>query len=272
MAGQRMDESLNQLTTARRRDPPPDHLATADRRQLPDFVIIGAQRGGTTSLYRYLIEHPDIEPASRKEVHFFDGNYERGMDWYRAHFPLQGASRLTGEASPSYLFAPAAPARIRAALPQARYIALLRNPVDRAFSHYQLMVKRGIEPLSFEEAIAAEPERLTGTGDPFTLAWRHFSYIRRGLYAEQLERWLASFPREQLLVLKSEDFYAEPAATLRQTQAWLGLPARLPATLTAHQVGDYVGMSSATRERLGDYFAPSNRRLYDLLVRDLGWE
>ena len=201
----------------------PSDIETAHLRQPPDFIIIGTQRGGTTSLYRYLAAHPEIGQASRKEVHYFDRYYENGMDWYLAHFPERGEYRLVGEASPYYVFHPEAPERILAAVPQAKFILLLRNPVDRAYSQYQMKVERGLETLPFAEAIEREPERLAATDDPLDPAWRHHSYLARGVYVNQIKRWFEYFPRDQFLIIKSEDFYAEPVQILHQTQAFLGV-------------------------------------------------
>src|SRR5437588_2037479 len=141
-------------------------------RLLPDFLIIGGQRCGTTSLYYYLINYPGISPACTKEVHFFDVNFEKGPGWYRAQFPTvigksyakyaRKHSLITGEASPYYLFHPHAPRRISALIPKVKLIALLRNPVDRAFSQHWLEVQSGYETLSFKEAIESEQERLAG--------------------------------------------------------------------------------------------------------------
>ncbi len=267
-----MDSSVTPPAPPERPDPPAHNLATAHSRQLPGVVIIGAQRGGTTSLYRYLTDHPDIGPSLRKEVHFFDRYYEKGPEWYLAHFPLRGDWPLVVEASPSYLFAPAVPRRIHTALPGARYIAMLRNPVDRAYSQYQLMVRRGIESLPFAEALAAEQVRLPGPDNPMTLPWRHFSYTKRGLYAEQLQRWLAVVPRERLFVIRSEDFYADPAAILERTLDWLGLPSVIPDSLKPYHLAEYPDLDAATRRRLAGYFAPHNQMLYGLIGRDLEWE
>src|SRR3712207_6690007 len=121
-----------------KRDPPPERIATAQQRRLPDFVIIGTQRGGTTSLYHYLSKHPEVLPALRKEIHFFDLNFDRGLDWYLAHFARQDQPGLVGEASPLYMFHRDVPERVRRVLPNAKFIALLRNPVDRAYSQYQM--------------------------------------------------------------------------------------------------------------------------------------
>src|SRR6266480_7948081 len=136
--------------------------ATASLRPLPDFLILGAQKAGTTALYAYLRQHPEITGPSWKEVSFFDRHYARGEAWYRGNFPnsLRARGKLVGEASPSYLFHPLAPERVAGLVPEAKLIALVRNPVDRAYSHYQHEVALGREPLSFEDAVAAEYERL----------------------------------------------------------------------------------------------------------------
>ena len=145
------------------------HRLSYPWRKLPDFLIVGVMKGGTTSLFRYLVRHPQVLPPFRKEIKYFDCNYINGQNWYQAHFPLKkkfvGGSKLTGEATPYYIFHPQAPMRIAEALPEAKIIILLRNPIDRAYSHYQHMVRVGREPLSFEEAIAAEPERLAGEAE-----------------------------------------------------------------------------------------------------------
>ncbi|MGH3085954.1 MAG: sulfotransferase domain-containing protein, partial [Rubrobacteraceae bacterium] len=267
MVGQEVDYLSNE-----RRDPPRERIETAHLRQLPDFIIIGTQRGGTTSLYRYLTEHPDVGAAFRKEVHFFDRYYEKGMDWYLAHFPVRGEFPVVGEASPYYLLHPEAPERARKAVPHARFIVLLRNPVDRAYSQYHMKVKRGVEPLPFEDAIDKERERLGSTDDPVSLAWRHYSYVERSLYVDQLRRWMNVFPREQFLILKSEDLYEDPQRILHQTQEYLGLrPWSLPG-YEAYNLKEYADIDPATRRRLVDYFAPHNQQLYALLGRDLGWE
>jgi hypothetical protein len=257
---------------AKRLDPPPERIETAQLRHLPDFVIIGTQRGGTTSLYRYLIEHPDVGSALRKEVHFFDRHYQKGMNWYLAHFPLREEASMVGEASPNYLFHPDVPGRARRAIPHARFIALLRNPVDRAYSQYQMNVKKGIESLSFEDALDKERERLSHSDDPASSTWRQHSYIKRGLYAEQLECWMSVFPREQFLIIKSEDLYADPERVVRRALAYLGLRPWTPAGFKAYHLAGYTDMNPATYRRLTEYFAPHNQRLYALVGRDLGWE
>ena len=164
------------------------------------------------------------------------------------------------------------PERLREVVPEAKLIALLRNPVDRAYSQYHMKVSRGVESLSFDEAIEREPERLAACDDPTGAAWRHHSYLARGRYAEQLERWLHRFSRDKMLILKSEELYAEPQRVLGQVQHYLGLSPHTPAQFTLHHKASYSAMDAATRRRLSEYFAPHNRALYALLGRGFGWE
>jgi hypothetical protein len=252
-------------------------LATAQVRPLPDFLILGAQKAGTTALYAYLRWHPDITGPSFKEVSFFDRHYAHGERWYRAHLPLRRRA-LVGEASPSYLFHPQAPERVARMLPESRLIALLRNPVERAFSHYQHEVALGREPLSFEEAIDREDERMRGEldlmlRDPsyFSHAWWNYTYVARGRYAEQLERWFGAFPREQLLVLLSDELAADTAGTYRRVLDFLGTEAQDLDSYPRIFDRDYADMDPATRARLEELFAEPNRRLAALLGRDLPW-
>jgi hypothetical protein len=253
-------------------------LATAGVRPLPDFLILGAQKAGTTALYAYLRWHPQITGPSFKEVSFFDRHYARGERWYRAHLPARRRDRIVGEASPSYLFHPLAPERVAQLLPDARLIALLRNPVDRAFSHYQHEVALGREPLAFEEAIDREGERMQGEvehmlRDPeyFSEAWWNYTYLARGRYAEQLERWFESFPRERLLVLLTDELGADPAGTHRRVLEFLGVePRELPSYPRIFE-REYEQMASGTRTRLERTFQEPNRRLASLLNRQLPW-
>ena len=247
--------------------------------EVPAFLIIGAQRCGTTSLYNYLLGHPDIAPAARKELRFFDHRFDRGLDWYRAQFSLATSSgTVSGEATPYYLFHPHAPARTRACAPWARLIVLLRNPVDRAYSHYWHEVRRGHETLSFEEAIASEVERLAGERERMvdddryqSFNHQHYSYLARGHYADQLAAWTAHFPREQILVLRSEDLYREPAAAFDRTVAFLGLPPTSLIDQSAYNEGRNPPMRGGTRRRLDAYFEAPNQQLQEFLGRDFSW-
>jgi hypothetical protein len=267
---------------------------TSCLRLLPNFLIIGAARSGTTSLYNYLVQHPGITPALRKEIHFFDYNYQRSFSWYRGQFPalpsmyyrqaIHGQTTITGEASPYYLFHPYVPQRVAQLLPEIKLIALLRNPIERAFSHYCWEVDWGNEPLSFEDALEQEEDRIREGIQTLeygkSFHHLHFSYISRGCYAEQLERWFTYFPREQILIIKSEDMYNNPAATFTQTLDFLhisGSAIEIDNFKTSFKL--YNGQKShqhktmlpATRQLLAERFQPSNERLYTLLGRDFGW-
>lgn len=260
-------------------------------RMLPHFMIIGTQKGGTTSLYQYLIEHPCIAPIWIKEPHFFDIYFYKGVHWYRSHFPttveqyyarhIQKHDLITGEASPYYLFHPQAAQRVAKTLPRAKFILLLRNPVDRAYSQYQHQTRQeGVEPLSFEEALESEEQRLAGEEEKmlrdekyFSFNHRHYSYLARSKYIEQLPAWMDLFPREQFLLLRSEDLYADPKAIVKQTLDFLGLPSSyLKQEYKPFNDAKYAKMAPATRERLLAYFKPFNTRLYDYLGRDFGWD
>ena len=245
----------------------------------PDFVIIGAQRGGTTSLYAYLSAHPQVEPAATKELHFTTDRYQRGLDWYLGQFPAElPPETITGEATPYALFHPLAPRRLREVAPAARLVALLRNPVDRAYSHYLLERSRGDETLDFASALDAERERLAGQEarlaiDPTYVspAHKHASYVSRGDYAPQLESWFSVFPREQILVIRSEDLYERSAETFAQVARFLGISPHVPIPFTQHNRMSGPPLDPAIRRRLSQHFAPRNARLAGLLGWDPGW-
>jgi hypothetical protein len=270
--------------------------ATSGRRLLPAFLVIGAQPTGAMSLFNALCRHPQVAgptPAKEdvewsREPHFFDDNFWRGVDWYRSFFPLSasaaalrrfGRDLVPGETTPSYIVHPAAPGRAAATIPEARLIAVVRDPVDRAYAHYDNMKRQGLENLSFEEAIAAEEERLAGEEELLRSDERHgsgryrnYGYVTRSLYADQLERWLDAFPREQLLVLRAEDFVADPGAVFAQTVAFLGLhPWRPQGFGAAYRLVSTEEIDPAFRAQLEERFTEPNARLARLVGRDFGW-
>jgi hypothetical protein len=255
----------------------------------PDFLIIGAQKGGTTSLHQQLCAHPQVLSSRDKEIHYFDNQHHRGATWYLRQFPSRprqllrwlhtGAKPVCGEATPMYLFHPLAPARIARLLPKVRLVALLRDPVYRAYSHYQHNLREGWETLSFEEALDREEDRtlpaLAGLRtDPDRLDTRlhAYSYCARGRYLEQLRRYEALFPAENLLVLSSEDYFARPQQTYQQVLAFLGLaPFTVPvASANRGNYGD-ASLSPAVAERLRRYFEPHNEALFGHLGRRFSW-
>lgn len=245
---------------------------TAELRQWPDFIIIGAQRAGTTSLYRFLMGHPRATAARLKELHYFDKLYRRGHRWYRSNFPLRRAGQVTGEATPYMLFHPLCPGRSAADLPATtRFIALLRDPVQRALSHYWLNVNRGVESESFADAMAAEAERLAGTEDVVRRGENSFnhqtySYAARGRYAEQLARWFEAVGRDRVLVLQSETLFASVDAG-DEVLRWLRLEPQhrsFPKANGARRKGE---VSEAEVAAVRRRFASANRDLEELVGR-----
>ncbi|MEP0429034.1 MAG: sulfotransferase domain-containing protein [Erythrobacter sp.] len=207
---------------------------TASKRSLPDFLIIGAQKCGTTSLYAYLEQHPEIAGASKKEVKYFDMFSHQELDWYKAHFPTiaEKGQRLTGEATPDYLFFPGIATKVHRCMPNAKLLVLLRDPADRSYSQYRYAQRRGHETLSFADAIEAEPRRLKVAREACQKSgqllsthrnYREQSYVARSQYIEQLQPWFEQFDRNQFLFLTSEALQSQPQETLRLATDYLGL-------------------------------------------------
>lgn len=258
--------------------------ATCLGRSLPDFIIIGAQKSGTTSLFGYLSQHPQLVPSFEKEVLFFDGgsdpsvdSYKKGASWYRAHFPWgKSIYRKSFEASPRYIFNPLVPQRIAQLMPEVKLIALLRNPTERALSHYFHQVRAGREQLSIHEALQKEEERLGAAiseMDYKNSAFIYYSYKARGLYKEQLERYFRYFPMGQMLVMSSEAFFAEPASCLRRIYEFVGVDADFKVSdLRPLNVShNRVKVDEGVYEYLDDFFRLPNQGLYDKIGDDFGW-
>lgn len=253
--------------------------ATSSLRILPSWIVVGAQRSSSSSVYKYLVSHPQVAPALVKEVHFFDNNYCRGIHWYLAHFPMRKPGRITGEASPYYLAHPHAASRIARDLPGVKILVVLRNPVDRAYSHYIHERALNREPYaSFAEAIAHEQERIAGEeermlADPayYSYAHQNYSYVARGRYIEQIERLFELFSRDRVRIVSSERLSQEPATVYAEMLAFLGLPPFELQRFRRHNARSYEPMDPGVRARLQDYFAPENDRLFKLLGTDFGW-
>lgn len=261
--------------------------ATAGLRALPDFVIVGAQKCGTSSMHQYLLQHPRLMPAAIKEVHFFDGGldpvwdkYAEGEPLYRSYFPLRSAvSKVKGkcfEASPDYMFSPVAPARMARMIPDAKLVILLRDPVERAISHYFHERRRGRETEDIARAFALEEERLApalASGNYKDTRFINLSYKARGRYAEQLARIFAHFPRENVLVLEAEGFFEDPGAGMRQVLDFVGMTP-FPHGIDSKPTG--TGSNKTTvpdhvRADLQACFTEPNRALADMLGRRFRW-
>lgn len=261
-------------------------LATASRRPLPDILIIGAQKCGTTSLFNYLTRHPGISRGITKEVHYFDFNHDKGDDWYRSHFPLQlGRTRPPAthyvDASPYYLFDELSPARAARTVPEARVIALLRCPVERAWSHYQHSASRSYDSRPFDQAIKEEirqidPSRPTARfagEDDF--GYRQHSYVRRGVYAPQVARWLTAFPAESVLVLDANRFFAETTGMMAAVFSFLGLeaPRELDFGRSIFKKGRYTSsIPQDSAGTLAGFYRPYLPQLKELTGQSFSWE
>jgi hypothetical protein len=264
---------------------------TAGLRMLPDFIVAGASRCGTTSLHRALLTHPGIvPPVATKGVHYFDVEYPRGLAWYQGHFPIRAlaASRTSSvpgaplcfESSGYYMHHPMAPSRIAQAVPDVKIVVMLRDPVERAYSAYKHEFARGFEPeANFETALAREPERLAGEvdrlrADPAYVshAHRHQSYTDRGQYVDQVSRLFETFGRDRVHVLDSEDFFATPEPVYEQLLEFLGLPVVHPPAYEQHNARKGSSMRPETASRLATHFEPYDTALAELLHRTPAWQ
>lgn len=222
-----------------------------------NFLIVGTQKGGTSALASFLSQVPEVYMAPYKEVHYFDDEekYGDGSDHagYHAFFSTYAGEPLVGEATPIYMYLPHVAPRIQAYNPAMKLIALVRDPVERAYSHYRMARRWHYERLPFEAALAAEPLRLwraRGRRD-MDSAWRHHSYTDRGFYSGQLRHLLHHFPREQLLLLRSEDLSERHDETLRRVADFLGTPfSSLPPAARVHEGGETAPMSAGARRYL----------------------
>jgi hypothetical protein len=274
-------------------------LATSKFRALPDFLIIGAKRGGTTSFYFDLLEHPAIlkmfpppipglKKVATKGVHYFDSNYYRGDGWYRSYMPSDatrarvsrrhGVPALVGEASPFYLFHPAAASRAFASVPDVRLIVLLRDPVMRTYSHWKQQRRSGMEPLEFTAALDAEASRLEGERDNLvddarfaSHAWEQQSYSAQSEYASSLRPWLERFGRHRVFVAASEDYYAHPNRVLGDVYEFLDLPRLSTATGARRNAAAGAELDPAVVKRLRDRFAGPNHDLAAMLGQSFAW-
>jgi hypothetical protein len=260
--------------------------ATASLRMLPDFLVIGAQRCGTTSLFRVLNDHPDVvRPTASKGIGYFDVNYAKGSRWYRSHFPLRLTSRLrtgggakTFESSGYYSFHPLAAERIARDLPGVKVVLMVRDPVERAYSAYKHERSRGFEDQEFEAALDLEATRLEGEEDRIrsdpsygSFDHRHHAYVARGRYAEQLDRFIALLGREQVFVVDADRFFAKPEAELSTLFSWLGLRPWLPDHVAQWNARPSEPMSQRLRDRLSAEFEEPDLQLAAIMGRRPSW-
>ena len=266
----------------------PYRVLTGSSRLMPSFIIIGGMKCGSSSLYRYIIQHHNVKPALTKELYFFHKykNFEKGIPWYKSHFPFSQQGLITGEATPDYIFHPHAPKRIADNIPSVKLIALLRNPVDRAYSHYYhaLRYKWENPSTSFEEAIdkeklilESELEKIIKDEDYDSENYLRYSYLSRGIYLQQIKRWRQFFLPEQILIIESERLYSEPSKTFRQVLDFLDLPQQELTdykkynSYSEYSTSNYPKINPDTRKYLLAYFRPHNESLYEYLGMKFNW-
>lgn len=249
-------------------------------RVLPDLIVIGVVRSGTTSLYHYLSQHPSIIKSAYDELGYFDSNYKLGLNWYKSLFPSiftkkniikKSGKFITYDVTPFYIYHNKIPQRIHQILPNSKLIVILRNPVDRSYSNYFL----GNQEKKFEEIIADEKKilnKIDKNNEDKYYNFVHTSMLARGFYAEQLERWFKIFPKNQILIIKSEELAIETNKIMNDVFSFLGLPYYEISDKSKKNKIDYDAMKIETRTDLIDFFRPYNEKLYSLLGRNFDWE
>jgi len=256
---------------------------------VPDFIIFAEGRSGSTSLYEAMVEHPNIHRALQKEIYFFDAEFQRGVGWYKHHFPfvwkkylstrIQGKKFLTGEATPRYCINPHAPKRAYELIPKVKLIALLRNPIDRALSAYYLQLANGREKLSFEDALKEEESRISGEMEKmendenyYSVNFIRYSYLGRAIYVNGIKKWMNTFPKDQFFFQDSESFWKNPSITVNQIYEFLNLPKFQAKQYPHYNSRKYPPMKPETRKRLVEYFKPYNEKLYKLIGKSFDWD
>lgn len=235
-------------------------------RPLPDVVMIGAIRGGSTALYANLLQHPDVKGPFRKELHYLNTRWARGERWYRAQFPMVIGSRSWQaiEATPAYLAFPDAPARMRETQPDVRLLLTLRDPVDRAVSHWKFRTQRSHETRSLDEVVA--DEATVTDGDISTQILTH------GHYAAHLERWFEVFDQDRFLIVDAADLFTDPESAMNQVYDWLGVSRRpLPPVSVRNASRTDATPTETAVASLRDHYRPHDERLVTLLGRSFSW-
>ena len=263
-------------------------IVTNQIRVLPDFVVIGSSKSGTTSLHYYLMQHPSI--ITERNVHFFDHASHNGIKWYRAYFPTKTYKNfkklvykkelIVGEQTATYLFHPLVAKRVCNTIPTAKLIMILRNPVDRAYSDYQHQVREGVETRTFEDAIKSELKRIEiGKKEPRFIMniddfiiHPVFSYLRYGIYVDFIKDWMQFFTKEQFLILPTYELNNSHEEFLKQAFEFLNVPNCKVNGLERKNVGEYKKLDESTRKLLVDYYKPHNERLFKLLGKNFEWD
>ena len=263
------------------------HGITASLRILPDFLVIGVGRGGTTSCFHYLSQHPSIIGSAYDDIGFFDQNFHLGLNWYRSMFPTKFLKKkivkefgkcLTYDVTPSYIRKPWVARRIKELFPKIKLIALLRNPVDKAYSHYHLSLRSGVQKSSFEEIIEEDVktfQKFENTNsmidDEYFRNYIEKSLLGRGIYAQQLKIWFELFDPKQILILTSEELSTETNKTMNKIFQFLDLPDYEIPDTAKRSTGNYTNMKMDTRKKLISFYSKYNQDLFKLLNQEFDW-
>ena len=261
------------------------YALTGPIRSLPDFIIIGTARSGSTSLYYNICQHPCVLSAAYDELGYFDSNFHLGLNWYRSLFPTLFSKwivkqkkqfAITGEDTPFYIWNPLVAKRILKILPKIKLIVVLRNPVDRAYSNYHLGIRAGSENLSFEDAIQIELKKLNEINDEFEHNVEKYtiprSYIAKGFYANQLKIWLELFNSEQLIIISTEDLESNPQGTLDRIYDFLKIPKNHKLIPEKQKKASYPKMKNETREFLINLYKKNNAELFSMIGQKFDWD
>tara|TARA_Y100000310_G_scaffold327978_1_gene395253 strand:+ start:5155 stop:5997 length:843 start_codon:yes stop_codon:yes gene_type:complete len=254
---------------------------------LPDFIVIGVGRGGTTTLHHNLSKNPCLFSASYDETGFFDENFHLGLNWYRSLFPSKFTKNktlknlknfLAYEVTPAYIRRPWAARRIAEVLPNVKLIAILRNPVDRTYSHYNMSLSEGNYKSSFEDVVNnnfKELEELSSSyeksSDEYFKNFVEHSHIARGFYAEQLKIWFNIFGNKQIHITSTENLAANPQQTFSDIFKFLEVPDYKYEKLENKRKGNYLPMQKDIRNKLSNYFKPYNEELFELIDQRFDW-
>ena len=259
---------------------------TGSIRVLPDFLVIGAKRCGTTSLFYHLPEHPCISKSPYDNMGFFNENFHLGVNWYRSFFPTtftrnkiksKFGNFLSFDVTTRYMEEESTANNVYQTKPNMKIIVILRNPIDRAYSQYHLNVREKVERRSFEDVIKEDMDRLDKESSEHHEIKPKFSaeennYLKKGLYALQLRHWLKIFPRENILIISTEEFESNQQIIYNKIFKFLNISQFEVKNTEKMEKGNYPPMKSETRNLLLDYFRPYNRELFELINMEFYWD
>jgi len=255
-------------------------------RVLPECFVIGVVRSGTTSLYHYLGQHPCIVSSAYDELGYFDDNYHLGINWYKSLFPTKSTKNkiikkhgkfLTYDVTPFYIYNPLVARRISESFPKAKIISNLRNPIDRVYSNYIIMLQDGDTNKTFEEMVQIAMDEINKNksklnDEAYIVDTFYENILARGFYADQLEIWFEKFQKKQLLMIPSEDLAQKTDQVLTKVFEFLDLPYFKIKDFTRQNKREYHPMKDETRKLLVEFYKPHNKKLFDMLGSKFDWD